>query len=505
MTIERTFVDGPLVVGSGVAGLSLALSLSRATVLTAGHDGSTSLAQGGIAAAIGADDRPAVHAEDTVAVAGGIAVRRAVDVLTEGGPQAIERLLDLGARFDRDTAGSLQLSREAGHRRRRIVHADGDATGAAVQATLIAAARSRPAVALLEGWQMIDLLRDGHGVSGVLAADPSGALVALAAPAVVLATGGIGRLYRHTTNPAGATGAGLAAAARAGSRLVDLEFVQFHPTALMVGRDPMPLLTEALRGDGATLVDRLGRRFMVDEHPDAELAPRDVVARSIWWHHRRGAGAFLDLRSIADLANRFPTAARHARDAGLDPADDLLPVSPAAHFHMGGVDAGSNGRTSVPGLWALGEVASTGVHGANRLASNSLLEGLVFSALTARDIEAADPDPAARPGSWTSGLHELPLDWVPEIDDVRQLMWDRVGVERSGPGLRDALATLEELRQPLFKSVPGRVAFEVASLVTVAALRRPESRGSHHRVDHPLPDPLQASRMVIEPMPAAVA
>jgi L-aspartate oxidase len=503
VTIDRLAVDGPLVVGSGVAGLSVALSLPRATVLTAGHDGSTSLAQGGIAAAIGPDDRPAVHAEDTVAVAGGIAVRRAVDVLTEGGPRAIERLLALGAPFDRDATGSLQLGREAGHRRRRIVHADGDATGATVQATLTAAARSRPSVTLLEGWHLIDLLRDEHGVTGVVAADPAGEVVALTAPAVVLATGGIGRLYRPTTNPPGSTGAGLAAAARAGARLVDLEFVQFHPTALMVGSDPMPLLTEALRGDGAPLVDRLGRRFMLDEHPDAELAPRDVVARSIWRQHRRGAGAFLDLRSITDLADRFPTAARHAREAGLDPGHDLVPVSPAAHFHMGGIDAGSDGRTSVPGLWALGEVASTGVHGANRLASNSLLEGLVFSALAARDVEQAGRE--LRPGSWTRGLHELPLDWVPEIDDVRQLMWDRVGVERSGPGLRDALGTLEELRQPLSKSVPGRVAYEVASLVTRAALRRRESRGGHHRTDHPRADPSQARRMPVEPVPAAVA
>jgi L-aspartate oxidase len=503
VTIERTSVDGPLVVGSGVAGLSVALSLPRSTVLTAGHDGSTSLAQGGIAAAIGPGDGPAAHADDTVSVAGGIAVRRAVDVMTGGGPRAIERLLALGAPFDRDATGSLQLGREAGHRRRRIVHADGDATGAAVQATLTTAAVSRPSVTLLEGWQMIDLLRDERGVTGVLAADPAGSPFALSAPAVVLATGGIGRLYRYTTNPVGSTGAGLAAAARAGARLVDLEFVQFHPTALMVGRDQMPLLTEALRGDGATLVDRLGRRFLLDEHADGELAPRDVVARSIWRQLRRGGGAYLDVRSIADIAGRFPTAVRHAREAGLDPTDELLPVSPAAHFHMGGIDAGSNGRTSVPGLWALGEVASTGVHGANRLASNSLLEGLVFSALTARDIEAADL--TVRPGSWTSGLHELPLDWVPEIDDVRQLMWDQVGVERSGPGLCDALATLDELRQPLCKSVPGRVAFEVATLVTVAALRRPESRGGHHRADHPLPDPLHAGRIVVEPVPAAVA
>ncbi len=388
MTVERVAVGTPLVVGSGVAGLSVALGLPRSTVLTVGSLGSTGWAQGGIAAAMGPDDTAQLHASDTMTVSGGLAVQRAVEVLTEGGADAIERLIELGAHFDVEDTGALKLGREAGHQRRRIVHADGDATGAEVQRTLSGAADAAETVEVLEGWRMIDLLRDESGVTGVLAVDESGRRVAFDAPSVVVATGGIGQIYRYTTNPIGVTGDGIAVASRVGARLADLEFVQFHPTALMVGRDPMPLLTEALRGEGAILVDDQGRRFMLQHHPDAELAPRDVVARAIWWQHDKSAGAYLDARSIENIPSRFPTVFGLATDSGLDPRTDLLPVSPAAHYHMGGIDAGSSGRTSVPGLWAVGEVSSTGVHGANRLASNSLLEGLVFGALVAADVSA---------------------------------------------------------------------------------------------------------------------
>ncbi len=502
--VERLTVDVPVVVGSGVAGLTAALGLGRAVVLTPGPLGSTGWAQGGIAAAVGADDSPRLHADDTLSVSAGLGVRAAVELLTAGGPAAIDRLVGLGARFDRDGAGRIALGREAGHRRRRIVHADGDATGAEVQRTLWTAVQDAADVDVRDGWRLLDLLRDAGGVTGVLVADREGRRVALSAPAVVLATGGIGQLYRHTTNPVGVCGDGLAAAARAGARLSDLEMVQFHPTALAVGRDPMPLLTEALRGEGAVLVDGRGRRFMVDRHPAAELAPRDVVARAIWAERRDGGGAFLDARAVADVARRFPTVTAHCRAAGLDPQADLLPVSPAAHFHMGGVDAGPSGRTSVPGLWAVGEVAATGVHGANRLASNSLLEGSVFGALAAQDVAGSAP-PLRRGGSFTAGFDDLPLDAVPEIDTVRQLMWDHAGVVRSARGLARASEELAELEESLSKSVPGRVALEVAGLVTTAALRRPESRGGHHRSDHPEQDPTLGKRSLVEPTPAGVA
>ncbi len=500
MSVERVELADPVVIGSGVAGLSVALGLPRATVLTVGSLGSTGWAQGGIAAAMGDDDTAELHATDTMTVSGGIAVQRAVDVLTAGGSKAIERLIELGAQFDLDDRGELKLGREAGHQRRRIVHADGDATGAEVQRTLSAAADADDSVDVLEGWRMIDLLRDAQGVTGVLAVDGDGRLVAFDAPVVVLATGGIGQIYRHTTNPTVVTGDGLAAASRVGARLADLEFVQFHPTGLMAGKDPMPLLTEALRGEGATLVDDKGRRFMPQHHPDAELAPRDVVARAIFWQHDKQLGAFLDARSIDEFPTRFPTVFAHAQDAGLDPRVDLLPVSPAAHYFMGGIDAGSSGRSSVSGLWAVGEAASTGVHGANRLASNSLLEGLVFGALVANDVHHAE-GLGGRTGSWTAGITEAALTAPPEIAEVRQLMWDRVGLVRTGNGLWEAHNRLIELESALTSSVPGRVAFEVAALITTAALRRSESRGGHYRADYPELDPFQANRNLVEPIP----
>lgn len=509
MTLPRQRLDTPVVVGSGVAGLSVALGLPRATVLTLGQTGSTGWAQGGIAAAVGDDDTAQLHATDTMTVSGGIAVRKAVDILTAGGRQAIDGLVALGAEFDLDDGGGLALGREAGHGRRRIVHADGDSTGAEVQRTLWTAVADSDHVEVRNGARVIDLIRDADGVTGVLV-EADGQRSVVLAPAVVLATGGIGNIYRHTTNPSGVTGDGIAMAARVAARLADLEFVQFHPTALVAGRDPMPLLTEALRGEGATLVDDNGERFMLGHHPDAELAPRDVVARAIWWQHADGKGAWLDARNIPDFPDHFPTVLGHAQAAGLDPRTDVLPVSPAAHYFMGGIDTNRSGRTSTPGLWAVGEVASTGVHGANRLASNSLLEGLVYGAAVAHDIATSSthhhhgdrhaPD-AGDAGGWTIGLDVLPTQAGPRLQDVRQLMWDRAGLVRTGEGLWEARTTLLGWRDALLASVEGRVAFEVAALVITAALRRSESRGSHHRADRPEPDPFQANRNLVEPVP----
>lgn len=491
-------LDVPVVVGSGVAGLSTALGLDAACVISAGVLGSTWWAQGGIAAAVGHDDTPEFHTADTMAVSGGLAVRDAVEMLTEGGPAAIQRLVDIGARFDLDTQGDLALGREAGHQRRRIIHAEGDRTGLEVMRALSEAVIKSDHIEVLEAWRALDIVRVDGRAAGLVIADPEGDRHVFGAPAIVFATGGIGRLYLRTTNPPGVTGDGLAMASRMGARLADLEFVQFHPTALMAGKDPMPLITEAIRGEGAHLVDNEGRRFMLAYHPEAELAPRDVVARAIFWQHDRGAGAFIDARNMPDLAERFPTVFGFAMDAGIDPRHQLLPVSPAAHYFMGGIDAGTDGRTSIDGLWAVGEVASTGVHGANRLASNSLLEGLVFGAQVAADVTANSSEPPQIRNVSTQEW-DLPLTGD-GIEEVRTLMWERVGLVRTGPGLWEARNHLLELDPLLRSSIAGRVAADVARLVVAAALRRSESRGGHYRADYPEADVFQANRNLVEPI-----
>ncbi|HEU4321284.1 MAG TPA: L-aspartate oxidase [Acidimicrobiia bacterium] len=489
-------LDAPIVVGAGVAGLSVALGLDRSFVISSKEMGSTWWAQGGIAVALGAEDSPQAHAADTVAVSGGLAVDDAVAALTGGGPEAVTRLIELGAQFDRDDEGQLLLSREGGHNVRRVVHADGDATGAEVMRALTEATSAAPTVETIDA-RVVDLARSGDRVVGVLTADGKKRVV-YTAPAVVMATGGAGRMYARTTNPPGVTGDGIIIAARAGARLADLEFVQFHPTALNAGKDPMPLLTEALRGEGAKLVDASGRRFMDQYHPMAELAPRDIVARAIFWLYDRGSAAYLDARTIVNFHERFPTVTAHAMSVGLDPTEDLLPVSPAAHYYMGGIDADTRGRTSIPGLWAVGECASTGVHGANRLASNSLLEGLVFGARVAVDVDAQATAPNGDIEVPKEGL-DLPVVAGPVIEDLRQVMWDRVGLIRTGDGLWAARNAIIDMEPVLRRTIGGRNAAELALLIIMSALRRSESRGGHYRADYPEEDPMQAMRALVVP------
>jgi L-aspartate oxidase len=513
---ERIEAD-VVVVGAGVAGLSVALGLAHrrvhlVTKTQLGFGGSTQWAQGGIAAAVGPDDAPALHAADTLAVAGGVADRHAVEILAAGGRAAIERLLELGARFDHDDEQVLELHREAAHSRRRIVHAR-DATGAEVLRTLTEAVRRAPNVRVFERSLACDLvLREGQ-VVGVLARETDGRVVLHAAPAIVLATGGIGHVYRHTTNPPEATGDGLAMAARAGARLADLEFVQFHPTALAVGADPQPLLTEALRGQGAVLVDETGRRFLVDIHPDAELAPRDVVARGIFEHERVGHEVFLDARAAvgASFPETFPTVFAACQAHGLDPRDAPMPVSPAAHYHMGGVWVDDRGRGSLPGLFACGELASTGVHGANRLASNSLLEALVFGTRVAETI-AAEPqitlgDVAVPLELLDAARAEFPSERLRAIvADVRRQMWDDVGLVRDERGLTRAMGVFDKLMEGLPEGrSEAHTLLIVASLVTRAALERRESRGSHYRSDFPEQDPAWTRRHLLVPLPMVAA
>ena len=496
---RHTDLDVPLVVGAGVAGLTVALGLPEACVVSVPEMGSTWWAQGGIAAALSSEDSPQRHAADTVSVSGGLAAIRAVEILTGGGREAIDRLISMGAEFDRDEDGQLDLGIEGGHQTRRVVHADGDATGAEVMRALTEAVSADDRITQMEK-RVIDLVMSGDRVSGVVVAEGKGRSV-LQAPAVILATGGAGRLFARTTNPPAVTGDGIAMAGRVGARLADLEFVQFHPTALHAGKDPMPLLTEALRGEGATIVDAHGRRFMDRYHPLAELAPRDIVARAIFWQYDKGQSVYLDARGILNFHDRFPTVTAHAMSVGLDPATDLLPISPAAHYFMGGIDADSNGRTSVPGLWAVGECSSTGVHGANRLASNSLLEGLVFGARVAADVATGlvDPAPGARAAK---EAFDLPMVPGPALQDLRQIMWDRVGLVRTGDGLWEARNNLLELDPVLRRTIGGRVAADLAIHIVLAALRRSESRGGHYRADYPDEDPMQSHRTLIDLTPA---
>lgn len=503
--ITRSF--DAVVVGSGIAGLTAALSLApqRVMVLTKGGlgDGSTRLAQGGIAAAVDVADSPADHAADTLAVGGGLNDAEAVRTLTAQGPERVADLIAIGTEFDRDSGGSVLLGREAGHRRRRILHADGDATGAELWRALAAAATSADHIEFMDDAFAVDLVVEAGRVVGITVR-MGGERLLIGCAAVVLGTGGVGRLYANTTNPVAVTGDGLAMAARAGARLADLEFVQFHPTALASGRDPMSLLTEALRGEGAVLVDDHGERFMVGVHPDAELAPRDIVARANWQRLAEGRRVFLDARdAVGDsFPERFPSVFRLCRADGIDPRVEPVPVAPAAHYHMGGVATDLDGRTSIPGLWAVGEVARTGVHGANRLASNSLLEGAVFGRLAAESVKAEAvplPGPATlRRAAGDPG--PMPDDQPDVVAELRDLMWDRVGVVRDGVGLVRALEEMDRLDAKLEPGTSvARNMLTAARLIATAALVRTESRGSHWRRDYPEPDRRWAETLFFNP------
>lgn len=486
-----------LIIGAGLAGLFTALKLAPlpVTVLAArapGSGASSVWAQGGIAAALGADDSPGLHAADTIAAGAGIVDPAIAQILTAEAPERIADLCALGIPFDRDASGQLALGREAAHSRRRIVHVNGDRAGAAIMQVLVKAVRQCPSIRIITGYRAIGLAKSQARIAGVYAQpiDCANAdLELFAAPFTVLAAGGIGALFAVTTNPPEAGGDGLAMAARAGALIADPEFMQFHPTAIVTQQDPAPLATEALRGEGAILINERGERFMAD-HPQAELAPRDVVARAIHRQIARGGGAFLDCRTAigARFAERFPTVFAACRANGVDPATMPIPVAPAAHFHMGGIATDDDGRSSLDGLYACGEVASTGAHGANRLASNSLLEALVFGARVARHIQSSvsprvSPEPFAAPRE--SGMRG-------NRRALRAMLTRCAGLERSASGLTEALATLRELDQsPLAPN--GNLAV-TGSLIAGAALLRQESRGSHYRCDFPQSDSRLARR-----------
>ncbi len=484
--VKHLQFDGVLVLGAGLAGLSAALAAATRQVLVISTDVlgaqcSSAWAQGGVAVALGVDDTPRLHAADTVAAGGGLVVPGRADLLTREGPAAVANLIRLGAPFDTDGAGHLLQSLEAAHSRARVARVRGDQTGAAIMHALGAALRATPAVTVWDCARARRLLQDEQGrVIGALI-ERHGEYTTVTADAVVLATGGIGGLYAATTNPAAVRGEGLGLAAQAGAVIVDAEFVQFHPTAMDFKVDPAPLVTEALRGEGATLIDANGYRFVVPLDARAELAPRDVVARAIHRQLLTGGGAFLDARAAigARFPDAFPGVFQACMAHGIDPRLQPIPVTPAAHYHMGGVETDIDGRTSLNGLYAAGECAYSGVHGANRLASNSLLEAAVFGARAGRGA-------AALPAGAALGRRAMPADAAPDLPEaalqrLRAAMTRHAGLERSAAGLGSLLTLIGELSE-----VHGEPpTLTSARLIVEGALARRESRGAHYRSDFP--------------------
>jgi len=470
--------DAVLIVGAGLAGLFLALKLAprRAIVLSQaplGQAASSAWAQGGLAAALAPEDNPALHAQDTVTAGAGLVDPVIARLIADEGPARVMDLIALGVPFDRTSEGKLAQSLEAAHSRPRVVRVSGDLAGKAIMDALIAAARAAPHIEIIENARAVALLHDANGrVCGVLG-QRGQEETRLKASEIVLATGGVGGLYAVTTNPPEAMGHGLAMASRVGALIADPEFVQFHPTAIDVGRDPAPLASEALRGEGAHIVNGKGEPFVAD------LASRDVVARAIHLERAAGRGAFLDAREAvgAHFPTAFPTVFAACMAAGLDPRSALIPIAPAAHYHMGGIVTDVWGRTTVEHLSAIGECASTGAHGANRLASNSLLEAVVFAHRVAdrlRDAEVGEALPAA-PVTAPPALEET------AHRELRQVMQTHAGVVRAAAGLTTALDRIDRLCKEGGAASP----LVAARFIVSAALARTESRGAHFRSDYP--------------------
>jgi len=492
-----------LVIGAGVAGLRAAIELApagRGLVLVKRDvaASSTQFAQGGIAAALSDEDEISLHLQDTLNAGDGLCNPEAARVLVEDAPGRIEELIAWGTQFDREGT-KLTFGREGAHSRNRILHAHGDSTGREIQRALYARAKAIPEIAIHEFEFSTDLvMRDGR-VTGVRVMDEHGTQSTIHASAVLLATGGMGQLYLNTTNPAVSTADGVAMAYRAGAEVTDLEFIQFHPTALYLKKAPRFLLSEALRGEGAYLRNMEMLRFMAKYHPMAELAPRDVVARAIMHELERSRAkdpvVYLDMTHLdeAHIRRRFPRIYSTCLQYNVDIASELVPIRPAAHYAMGGVRTDLDGRTTLPGLYAAGEAAGTGVHGANRLASNSLLEGLVFGARAGKKMRDELKAPSQKvadlpPAACSNGPVSLPADGA--VRELQELMWKQVGIVRTGSGLKEAIKRLEEIGAQVSRPHCRRE-FEARNLqisgllVARSALAREESRGAHYRTDFP--------------------
>lgn len=507
-----------LIIGSGVAGLRAALGIARdghrVGMITkdAATDSSSDKAQGGIAAALSDDDEVAFHFRDTLEAGDGLCHEGAVRVLVEEGPARALELIDWGADFDREGA-RLALGREGAHSKRRILHARGDSTGHEIVRALLQKARGTADIHLLAKTFSIDLLMAGGRCVGLLGLDErSGEINLVFASAVVLSTGGAGQVYRETTNPAQATGDGVAMAYRAGAELMDMEFVQFHPTGLSLPGAPRFLLSEAMRGEGGRLLDSEGGRFMEARHPLGDLAPRDIVARGIFDAMKRTGSScvYLDMSGCdaGFVRHRFPTITTTCSRFGLDITRERIPVAPCAHYMMGGVKTDLWGRSSIPGLYAAGEVACTGVHGANRLASNSLLEGLVFGERVGRAVIQDRPaEPPCR--DKLSGIERIrsigPREFSATVDEVRRIMWEDVGIVRNARGLQRAIFAILALERRLRPGLPTRGGLEARNLlfagrlIAESALQREESRGSHFRDDFPRTEAGRGRHSIIAP------
>ncbi|UWQ08830.1 L-aspartate oxidase [Aliiroseovarius crassostreae] len=489
--------DRIVIVGAGMGALYAALKLAPLPVVMIspeplGEGASSAWAQGGVAAAMDADDSPENHAVDTERAGAGTVDRNVASMVTREARAHILDLTRLGTPFDRTETGEYVLSREAAHSFARVVRVKGDQAGAEIMAALIEQVRATPSIQVLEGTMAVDLQVEQGRVTGVMITESDesrSAPILLKGAAHLLAGGGSGGLYALTTNPPRIRGQVIGMAARAGARIDDAEFVQFHPTAMDVGEDPAPLATEALRGEGAVLINKHGKRFMLDVHPDAELAPRDVVARAIFAEVQAGNRPMLDTREALGqgILTQFPSVAEYCARNGIDPVSQPIPVAPAAHYHMGGIATDTKGRASIGGLWVCGEASSTGLHGANRLASNGLLEALVYARLCAGDISEAVGKQQDAPEIVLKFQGSGQAPDAQAVAQLRQTMTEHVGVVRHEAGLKTALVTLARLEAEQAQSLAFMNMSATATLIAAAALERRESRGAHERSDYPEP------------------